>query len=98
MCGRFPGLRGWWIEEAAPQTRPVLEGTRPALVERILGVPLGGVADDHVVGVEVGAIVELHAVAQGAGPDRRVGVGLALGGERRNGLGSTDLVAVQRLG
>ena len=57
------------------------------------GIPLDRVAEDDVVGVEVGAVVELDAVTQRAGPGGGVGVGGALGGEGRDGRGAADLVA-----
>src|SRR5262245_15084294 len=51
----------WRIEEATPQARPVVEGTGPADVERMLGVPHGGVAGHDVIGVESGPVAELDA-------------------------------------
>ena len=85
------------VEETAPQAGEVLERAGAALVQRVLGIPLDRVAEDDVVGVEVGAVVELHAVTQRAGPGRGVGVRRALGGEGRDGRGAADLVGVQGL-
>jgi hypothetical protein len=63
----------------------------------VLRVPLDGVAEDHVVGVEIGAVVELDAGPQGAGPDGRILVGAAVGRQGRDGGGVADLVPVERL-
>ena len=88
-------LRGRRVEEPTPQAGEVLERTTAALAQRVLGVPLDRVREDHVVGVERRAVVELDAVTQGAGVRLGVGAGLALGRERRLGIRATDLVRVQ---
>src|SRR6478735_5382628 len=89
------GLRGWRVEEAAPQARPVVERAGAALVQRVLGVPLQGIAGDDVVGVERRAVMELHAVAELAGPGLGVGARRALRGQGRHRVGA--VIAVQGL-
>ena len=73
---------------------PVREVAGPALVERMLGVPLDGVRRDDVVRVERRAVVERHAVTTAC---RSTAVKSAFGshsvGEERDRGGAADLVA-----
>jgi len=85
------------IVEASEEAGEVREPSRASDMQLVLRVPLDSVAQDDVVRVEVAAVVELHAVAQRAGPDGELGVGRALGRERRDHARATDFVRVQRL-
>src|SRR3954468_7890714 len=89
------GLRGRWVEEAAPETGPVGELVATALVQGVLGVPLDGIGGDDVVGVERGAIVELDAVPELAGPGLGVRACGAFGREGRHRVGA--VIAIEGL-
>src|SRR4051794_4984770 len=92
---RTEPLAGGRVEEAAPEAGPVVERAGASLVERMLGVPLKRVAEHDVVGVERRAVMELHAVAELAGPCLGICAGGALGGECGDGLSA--FVAIERL-
>src|SRR5215204_3634420 len=92
---RTEPLAGGRVEEAAPQARPVVERAGSALVQRMLGVPLERVAEYDVVGVQRRAVMELHAVAELAGPGRGIRACGALGGECRDRVSA--FVAIERL-
>src|SRR4051794_23934559 len=81
-------LFGLRVEVAAPEAGPVIEQACPALVERVLRVPLEGVAGDDVVGVELRAVMELHVFAELAGPGLGVGARRALLGQGRHRVGA----------
>ena len=66
-------------------------------MERVLGIPLHGVAADDIAGVERGAVVEAHALPERAGPDQQVRVGIAALGQGGDRRGAGRVVAVQAL-
>ena len=67
------------------------------LAQRLRSVPLRHVRREHVAGIEAGAVVERHALAQAARPDRRLRVGFAVLGEPRLDRHRPRLEAVQAL-
>src|SRR3954451_2391726 len=89
------GLRSWRVEEAAPKALPIVEQTSATLVQRVLGIPLEGVAEDDIVRVKRRTVVELDAVTELAGPDLGVCACRALGREGRHGVRA--VVAIERL-
>lgn len=60
--------------------------------------PISLYCGDDVVGVEVRAVVELHAFAQAADPDGDVVVGLAAGGDARLDRPRVDAELAGRVG
>src|SRR5919106_3123318 len=90
-------LFGRRVQVATPQGGEVREASVAADVVWMLSVPLGRVAQDHVVRVEGRAIVERDAPAEGAGPLGQVVVRSALLRQAWDRIRRTDLVRVERL-
>src|SRR5689334_5611014 len=87
-----------WVQESAEPIQEGLERACPALVQRMRRVPLDRERQDDVVGIELGAVVEAHAVAEGARPNDLPALGLARLGECRAERRLRGIEAVQRLG
>ena len=66
-------------------------------MKRVGRIPLDGVAEDDVIGVEIGTVVELHAITKRAGPGHEIRARLTPGREGGLDARAPDRVRVKRL-